>query len=194
MNIHRNIKIYRQKGFALVEVLVSIFIMAIGMMALLGAQLRSVTSVRDSETQTIVAQAAQNLIEGMIANPTLTADGAWTKKSYDDYLNKTDTNVTSCNNIYQTGTTYDKAALAERQLCSFKYELTQKLKDKGVKFQICQDNDFSDTPTIGSGGNIDGKCSNSGDTAIKVVWQVQPKDESTDDVQIMSFQTYVRDN
>ncbi len=184
----------KQKGFALVEVMVAIFVMAIGMMALISAQLRSVTSVRDSETQTIVAQAAQNLIEGMVANPTLTANRNWTKKSYDDYLNKTDADVNVCDDVFQTGTVYNKADLAARQLCGFKYELTQKLKDKGVKFQICQDNDLSDIPTINSSGTIDGKCSNSGDTAIKVVWQIQPKDESTDNVEIMSFQTYVRDN
>ena len=58
---------YYQKGFALIEVLVSVVVLVLGILALLATQLRSVSSVRDAETQTIAAQAAQNLIEGMLA-------------------------------------------------------------------------------------------------------------------------------
>ena len=51
--------------------LVSVVVLVLGILALLATQLRSVSSVRDAETQTIAAQAAQNLIEGMLANPQL---------------------------------------------------------------------------------------------------------------------------
>ena len=72
----------RVQGFALVEVLVSVVVLALGILALLATQLRSVSSVREAETQTIAAQAAQNLIEGMLSNPELELDnaGTWTKK------------------------------------------------------------------------------------------------------------------
>lgn len=57
------------QGATLLEVLVSVFIMAFGIMALMLAQLKSVGSIREAEMQTRVAQAAQNLAEGMLSNP-----------------------------------------------------------------------------------------------------------------------------
>lgn len=55
----------------LLEVLVAMFVLAVGVLALLATQLRTVASVREAESQTIVAQAVQNLTEGMMINPTL---------------------------------------------------------------------------------------------------------------------------
>lgn len=57
------------QGATLLEVLVSVFIMAFGIMALMLAQLKSVGSVREAEMQTRVALAVQNLAEGMLSNP-----------------------------------------------------------------------------------------------------------------------------
>ncbi|WP_050797896.1 type IV pilus modification protein PilV [Neisseria shayeganii] len=57
------------RGATLLEVLVSVFIMAFGIMALMLAQLKSVGSVREAEMQTRVALAVQNLAEGMLSNP-----------------------------------------------------------------------------------------------------------------------------
>lgn len=56
------------KGATLLEVMISVFIMAFGIMALMLAQVKSVGSVREAEMQTRVAQAVQNLSEGMLAN------------------------------------------------------------------------------------------------------------------------------
>ena len=72
----------------LIEVLVAMFVLALGVLALLAVQLRAVSGVREAESQTIVSQIAQNLIEGMVINPTLSSDSAtgWTKKSYTDYI------------------------------------------------------------------------------------------------------------
>ena len=76
MKINKNMGIgFQQQGFALIEVLISVVVLALGILALLATQLRSVGSVRDAETQTIAAQAAQNLIEGMTANPQLELTG-----------------------------------------------------------------------------------------------------------------------
>ena len=49
---------FQQQGFALIEVLISVVVLALGILALLATQLRSVGSVREAETQTIAAQAA----------------------------------------------------------------------------------------------------------------------------------------
>lgn len=61
------------QGATLLEVLVSVFIMAFGIMALMLAQLKSVGSVREAEMQTRVALAVQNLAEGMLSNPDVRA-------------------------------------------------------------------------------------------------------------------------
>lgn len=61
----------RQRGMTLIEVLIAMFVLAIGVLALLATQLRTVASVHEAESQTIVAQAVQNLMESMLINPTL---------------------------------------------------------------------------------------------------------------------------
>ena len=63
-----------QSGMTLIEVLIAMFVLAIGVLALLAVQLRTVSSVRESENQTAVAQITQNLIEGMLINPTLSEE------------------------------------------------------------------------------------------------------------------------
>lgn len=84
----------------LVEVLVAMFVLAVGVLALLATQLRTVSSVREAESQTVVAQAVQNLMEGMQINPTLCGEvnkhiqqcrpveddivSEWTIKRYDE--------------------------------------------------------------------------------------------------------------
>lgn len=93
-----------QSGMTLIEVLVAMFVLAVGVLALLATQLRTVSSVREAESQTIVAQAVQNLIEGMQINPTLCVKSKdekptveceakvantpddWVVKSYDNHL------------------------------------------------------------------------------------------------------------
>lgn len=57
------------RGSTLLEVLISVFIMAFGIMALMLAQLKSVNNVREAEMQTRVAQAVQNLSAGMLSSP-----------------------------------------------------------------------------------------------------------------------------
>lgn len=57
------------RGSTLLEVMVSVFIMAFGIMALMLAQIKSVSNVREAEMQTRVAQAVQNLASDMLGNP-----------------------------------------------------------------------------------------------------------------------------
>lgn len=72
-----------QSGMALIEVLVAMLVLTIGILALLSVQLRTVASVREAETQTIVSQITQNLMEGMLMNPTIDSDS--NKKNYNLY-------------------------------------------------------------------------------------------------------------
>ncbi|OAM31199.1 hypothetical protein A7P95_01515 [Eikenella longinqua] len=64
--------------------------MAFGIMALMLAQLKSVSNVREAEMQTRVAQAVQNLSAGMLSNPDTISNigslnAATTKLSYTRY-------------------------------------------------------------------------------------------------------------
>ena len=182
---------FQQQGFALIEVLISVVVLALGILALLATQLRSVGSVRDAETQSIAAQAAQNLIEGMTANPKLELvnDTKWTKKKYDHYINPT--RVTD-----NTGS-YNADNLALKQLEEFNEELNEtKLGDMNVRAKICKTKDLKTAITIDpdTGDVSDWGCDGAGKVAIKIAWLVQPlSDKSTDKARTVSYQTYIRD-
>ena len=198
MKTNKNMGIgFQQQGFALIEVLISVVVLALGILALLATQLRSVGSVREAETQTIAAQAAQNLIEGMTANPQLEltgSDGVWTKKKYDHYIN-----VAAPNPVTDANDSYDTTNLALKQLKEFNAELNaSKLGDMNVRTKICKTNSLKtaiaidpDTGEVSDWG-CDNKASNK--VAIKIAWLVQPlSDKNTDKAQTVSYQTYIRD-
>ena len=197
MKINKYVGIgFQQQGFALIEVLISVVVLALGILALLATQLRSVGSVREAETQTIAAQAAQNLIEGMIANPQLEltgSDGVWTKKKYDHYIN-----VAAPNPVTDANGGYDTTNLALKQLEEFNDELNaSKLGDMNVRTKICKTKDLKTAIAIDpdTGEVSDWGCDNSaGKVAIKIAWLVQPlSDKNTDKAQTVSYQTYIRD-
>ena len=197
MKINKNMGIgFQQQGFALIEVLISVVVLALGILALLATQLRSVGSVRDAETQTIAAQAAQNLIEGMTANPKLElTDAKWTRKKYDHYLGIVNpTPVTDDNGSYNADN------LALKQLEEFNEELNEtKLGDMNVRTKICKTKDLKKAITINPdtgevGDDAAWGCDGTGKTAIKIAWLVQPlSDKNTDKAQTVSYQTYIRD-
>ena len=197
MKINKYVGIgFQQQGFALIEVLISVVVLALGILALLATQLRSVGSVREAETQTIAAQAAQNLIEGMTANPQLEltgSDGVWTKKKYDHYIN-----VAAPNPVTDANGGYDTTNLALKQLKEFNAELNaSKLGDMNVRAMVCKTKDLKTAITIDpdTGDVSDWGCDNSaGKVAIKIAWLVQPlSDKNTDKAQTVSYQTYIRD-
>ena len=190
---------FQQQGFALIEVLISVVVLALGILALLATQLRSVGSVREAETQSIAAQAAQNLIEGMTANPQLElvgSDGVWTKRKYDHYIIEKDPLPDPARD---SNDSYDTTNLALKQLKEFNAELNaSKLGDMNVRTKICKTNSLKtaiaidpDTGEVSDWG-CDNKASNK--VAIKIAWLVQPlSDKNTDKAQTVSYQTYIRD-
>ena len=195
MKINKNMGIgFQQQGFALIEVLISVVVLALGILALLATQLRSVGSVRDAETQTIAAQAAQNLIEGMTANPKLElTDDKWTIKKYDHY----DVEDPLPPHPPSDDGSYDATNLALKQLEEFNKELNEtKLGDMNVRTKICKTKDLKTAITIDpdTGDVSDWGCDGTGKIAIKIAWLVQPlSDKKTDKAQTVSYQTYIRD-
>lgn len=171
-----------QSGMTLIEVLIAMFVLAIGVLALLAVQLRTVSNVRESENQTTVAQITQNLIEGMLINPTFPKEkevdkmtGEKTlryKKSYKAYEQLKDSNQTTEFEDKMT-----KEQLAQAQIAQFKADLAKALPEAQVFSTICKDSSGAE-PTYENGfqANCDGK----GDTTIvKVLWLQDVEEENT---------------
>ena len=161
----------RQHGMTIIEVLVSMLILGLGVLVLLATQLRTAAGVQEAEQQTIVSQEVQNLIEGMLANPTLSADTAsgskgWTKKSYAAYINRENPSGT----ISASSTSMSKQVLADAQINEFRQALDNRLPNTNASSTICIDSSGA-TPT--ASGTIKWNCDGNGATTmVKVIWQV----------------------
>ncbi|EMS6484298.1 type IV pilus modification protein PilV [Neisseria gonorrhoeae] len=157
-----------QSGMALIEVLVAMLVLTIGILALLSVQLRTVASVREAETQTIVSQITQNLMEGMLINPTIDSDS--NKKNYNLYTGSYA--PTSSDGDFKLNNLISKTDLAKAQLDRFGYELKQALPDAvAIHYAVCKDSS-GDAPTLSDSGAFSLNCDNkaNGDTLIKVLW------------------------
>lgn len=157
-----------QSGMALIEVLVAMLVLTIGILALLSVQLRTVASVREAETQTIVSQITQNLMEGMLINPTIDSDS--NKKNYNLYTGSYA--PTSSDGDFKLNNLISKTDLAKAQLDRFGYELKQALPDAvAIYYAVCKDSS-GDAPTLSDRGAFSSNCDNkaNGDTLIKVLW------------------------
>lgn len=158
-----------QSGMALIEVLVAMLVLTIGILALLSVQLRTVASVREAETQTIVSQITQNLMEGMLMNPTIDSDS--NKKNYNLYMGNHHT-LSAVDGDFQVDAIKTKTQLAEAQLKRFSYELKNALPDAAaIHYAVCKDSSGV-APTLSAGSTFSSNCdaSANGDTLIKVLW------------------------
>lgn len=175
-----------QSGMTLIEVLIAMFVLAIGVLALLAVQLRTVSNVRESENQTTVAQITQNLIEGMLINPTLSEEtdtaGEKTsryKKSYDDayYITSSSEQLKDSKQTAKFEAKMNKNQLAQAQIAQFKADLAKALPEAQVFSTICKDSSGAE-PTFENGFNA--KCDGKGDTTIvKVLWLQDVEEENS---------------
>ena len=173
-----------QSGMTLIEVLIAMFVLAIGVLALLAVQLRTVSNVRESENQTTVAQITQNLIEGMLINPTLSEEtdtaGDKTsryKKSYDAYITSSSEQLKDSKQTNEFKEKMTKAQLAQAQIAQFKADLAKALPEAQVFSTICKDSSGTE-PTYEKGFNA--KCDGKGDTTIvKVLWLQDVEEENS---------------
>lgn len=173
-----------QSGMTLIEVLIAMFVLAIGVLALLAVQLRTVSNVRESENQTTVAQITQNLIEGMLINPTLSEEtdtaGDKTsryKKSYDAYITSSSEQLKDSKQTAKFEAKMNKIQLAQAQIAQFKADLAKALPEAQFFFTICKDSSGAE-PTYNNG--FQKKCDGKGDTTIvKVLWLQDVEEENT---------------
>ncbi|WP_118791151.1 type IV pilus modification protein PilV [Neisseria lactamica] len=157
-----------QSGMALIEVLVAMLVLTIGILALLSVQLWTVASVREAETQTIVSQITQNLMEGMLMNPTIDSDS--NKKNYNLYTGSY--TPASSDGDFTLNNLKTKKDLAKAQLDRFGYELKNALPDAAaIHYAVCKDSS-GNAPTLSDSGAFSSNCDNkaNGDTLIKVLW------------------------
>ncbi|HGP4590917.1 TPA: type IV pilus modification protein PilV [Neisseria meningitidis] len=158
-----------QSGMALIEVLVAMLVLTIGILALLSVQLRTVAFVREAETQTIVSQITQNLMEGMLMNPTIDSDS--NKKNYNLYMGNHHT-LSAVDGDFAVDAVKSKKDLAKAQLDRFGYELKNALQDAAaIYYAVCKDSSGA-APTLSAGSTFSSNCDNkaNGDTLIKVLW------------------------
>lgn len=159
-----------QSGMALIEVLVAMLVLTIGILALLSVQLRTVASVREAETQTIVSQITQNLMEGMLMNPTIDPDS--NKKNYNLYTGSYTPTPSGGDFKLNNNNLISKKDLAKVQLDRFGYELKQALPDAvHIHYAVCKDSSGKE-PTLSDSGVFSLNCDDkaNGDTLIKVLW------------------------
>ncbi|HFC3201483.1 TPA: type IV pilus modification protein PilV [Neisseria gonorrhoeae] len=157
-----------QSGMALIEVLVAMLVLTIGILALLSVQLRTVASVREAETQTIVSQITQNLMEGMLMNPTIDSDS--NKKNYNLYMRNSI--LSAVDGDFKVDAVKSKVQLADEQLKRFGYELKNALPDAvAIHYAVCKDSS-GNAPKLSDSGAFSSNCDKkaNGDTLIKVLW------------------------
>lgn len=178
------------KGATLLEVLVSVFLLTFGILGLMAAQLRSVSAVAESEAQSIVAQAAENLAEAMQSNPKLEKNGT---RNYANYIKVANTlkkvnKPASCDKVASAKDSKDacnlrgpgvtKAQLITAQLGEFEYVLSQVPNVVEMRYVICLDNPSKIGNIAGIAGSINcNPTTNNSVPVIKVVWTTQKQDD-----------------
>lgn len=188
-----------QSGMTLIEVLIAMFVLAIGVLALLAVQLRTVSGVRDAEGQTIVSQITQNLIEGMLVNPTLTvatdASGQTTSqfnKAYTIYHTSGEVAEAS-SAMPSAAATLTQAELATAQLNQFRNDLVAALPDRDIYFAVCQDNSGRDPSFASNTNTANFNCNNTGDTVVKVLWLKENEEDADAEPIVYTYQSRVGD-
>ena len=159
------------QGSTLVEVIVSVILLTLGLLALMATQLRSVSGLTEAENKSLVSQSTEALAESMLMNGTLvkTSSGNY-YHSYASYLTPfSPTTNTECT----------KASIADEYKKQFESELYENLIKpesstvSSVIYTICLDKEKPEQPTLDSSGkNMITNCQSGGTyTTIKVVWR-----------------------
>lgn len=172
------------QGSTLIEVIVSVILLTLGLLALMATQLRSVSGLTEAENKSLVSQSTEALAESMLMNATLTKKtGKDYSHNYESYLipPKQIANPTSTSMKLSPapGKEYTKAEIATGYRNQFEHELFENLVKpesstvSSVYYTICLDKEEPGQPTLdASGKTMNPNCDKSGGyTAIKVVWR-----------------------
>lgn len=158
--VHRNldrqmmIRDKQNKGFTLIEVLVSIFVIAIGLLGLAGLQLNALQNNHSAYLRSQATVLASNIIERMRANSTAVFSGAYNEGTANE---DTDCLASSagCNST----------AMAGHDLFEWEALLAEQLP--GGEGVVCVDdspNDGTDSTDTNNG------CSDTGNMYVVKIW------------------------
>ena len=178
-----------QQGSTLLEILVSVFVLGFGLLALVTMQMKTVMTTREAENQTIVAQAADSLIESMLLNPnlrleTLAGGEKIMYRGFDDYRNSISGLTSACTDdglltsAASTGLT--KNQLAKAHLCTFVKRISQIPNTGRVYWDVCLEDPTSSVNKPELNGTTV-KCNGSAtstSTVLKVIWEQEIDDNS----------------
>jgi type IV pilus assembly protein PilV len=166
----------KSAGFTMLEVLVSILIVGIGMLAIAGMQGRTLKTVREAETQGVAAMLAGEVADAMRANSnaTINASGSvtedWSNYVESSYSDHTATPGTLCGAASATACTGTQ--MAAYDLYQFKNSLAAAFTDSSrssVRAIVCRDSTASST--INFDDSKLGGCTGGSKLMIRVAWK-----------------------
>ncbi|AUZ04339.1 putative pilus assembly protein PilV [Vitreoscilla sp. C1] len=186
---------HRQHGSTLLEILVSVFVLGFGLLALVSMQLKTVTSAREAENQTIIAHAGDSFVEAMMMNPARSLveknnEALALQRDFGAYVDLTDGSITkNCTDdsaLSLTGTAgtstsgVNKEAVAKAHVCSFVKRINQIPSSGKVSWNICQEQSDSIATAPSFTGTGDDKkiaCGGAGTNfVLKVIWEQELED------------------
>ena len=178
----------KQQGSTLLEVLVSVFVLGFGLLALVTMQMKTVMTTREAENQTIVAQAADSLIESMLLNPklkltTLAGGEKMMYRQFDNYrnLNGLDSGCDEDAKLVSAASAgLTKEELAKAHACTFVKRISQIPNTGKVYWDVCMEEPgTSVNKPVLNGTAV--KCTNSTastSAVLKVIWEQEVEDAS----------------
>ena len=168
------------QGSTLIEVIVSVILLTLGLLALMATQLRSVSGLTEAENKSLVSQSTEALAESMLMNATLAkTTGRDYSHNYASYITSP-TQITGRVDQFSPsiGAEYTKVSIANEYKQQFEHELYNNLiapessTVSSVSYTICSDKEEPAQPTLDNAGRMNANCQSSGAyTAIKVAWR-----------------------
>jgi type IV pilus assembly protein PilV len=122
-----------ENGFSLIEVLVSIFILAVGVVGAAAMQLSALRTAQQSAFQTTAAHLALEIAEAMLATPVGAHANLYLGLDYQATAHP----APATHYCYGKDTACDAKALAGFEIQNFLERLTRELPD--ARIRICQD-------------------------------------------------------
>lgn len=145
----------RERGFTMLEVLISIVVIAFGMLGVAGLQAFALKNSQGASFRSVATVLANDLIDRMRANPQGASTNAYANGATMGTVAKNDNclNLTACN----------ATSLAQHDLFEWTTAVAAALPN-GAAY-VCQD----DSPTDGT-SETNAECSGTGPLVIKIWW------------------------
>lgn len=164
----------RGSGFTLLEVLVSILVVGIGLLALAATQGRSLKAAREAEMQGVAAIFSEQIADAMRANSsgTINASGNvaedWSGYVESSYSDHTSAPTPACT-VTASDTACTSSQMAAYDLYKFKSGLASAFNGTTVRAIVCRDNSASSS--ISFDDDKLGGCTGGGKLMIRVAWK-----------------------